>query len=96
MSARNHTGKGATDEDFVIHEDTMNATRGYGKWAKEGGENPYKKMGRERREATDRGDIYHSSDYDEQLRREAERRTNKYIQEHPEDPFPPGVKHRKK
>ena len=89
VDARNHVGRGADDDDFVIHTDTKEATGLWGLFKKkEIQENPYTTMDRNRREATTRGEKYHETDYDSYLTDTAREVVDKYTQENPEDVWP--------
>ena len=96
VSALNHVGTGANEDDFVIHEDTQQAQKNYGKFRRgEIKENPYAAMGREGKKKTDKGEIYHNSDYDRYLEEQARLVAEAYARNHPTDKFPPNAKHRK-
>jgi len=92
VSARNHVGKGMTadeaDNKFIIHKDTYDANQEYSEWKKEGGENPYEKMGRLRRLFTGAGKNYHDEFADPQFEQMSEKVVNRYEQTHPEDKYP--------
>lgn len=83
----NHVGTGATEDDFVIHEDTQRAKGLYGLFKQGKIENPYKTMGDERRKLTSAGLIYHNPDYDEYLRDLADQVVSTYQRDHPDDVY---------
>ena len=82
VSALNHVGDGADDEDFVIHEDTRQAKKNY-----RTNRNAYQDMGTERRRMTDAGLIYHNPEYDTYLRELADQVVSTYIRDFPEDMY---------
>lgn len=82
VSALNHVGDGADEEDMVLHPDTMQAKKNYGR-----NRNSYADMGIQRRKMTDAGLIYHNPDYDTYLRDVADQVVSKYETEHPEDRY---------
>lgn len=82
VSALNHVGDGADDEDFVIHEDTRQAKKNYGR-----NRNAYADMGTERRKMTDAGLIYHNPDYDTYLRDTADQVVSTYQRDFPQDTY---------
>jgi len=82
VSALNHVGDGADENDTVLHPDTQIAKKSYGS-----NRNSYADMGKERRKMTDAGLIYHNPEYDTYLRDVADQVVSKYQIEHPEDTY---------
>lgn len=82
VSELNHIGTGADEEDTVLHPDTQEARRSYGK-----NHNAYADMGTERRKMTDAGLIYHNPDYDTYLRDTADQVVSTYQRDFPQDKY---------
>lgn len=89
VSARRHVGQGVhegdEDEDEVLHPDTMEAFRSYGKFKQAGGPNPMHEMHEYRRGQTERGLIYHNDMYDQHLISLAQEVCDYYRKENPND-----------
>ena len=83
VESLNHTGFRALEDDFVIHEDTKQALREY--WENK---KAFVDMSEDRRELTDRGMVYHETDYDEYFLQLADEVSSKYELDCPHDKFP--------
>lgn len=89
VSARWHIGRGVRPgdemEDEVIHDDTMQALRDYGKFKREGGKSPISKMHESRGEKTKDGQIFHNPIHDEYLTDLSQQVWDTYTQDQPTD-----------
>lgn len=86
ISELNHVGKGAWEDDEVIHEDVQELWKTYYQ-AKQEGRNPFKELSEQRRRMTDIGLIYHNPVYDEYLLDIADQVVSTYRIEVPEDVY---------
>ena len=82
VSALNHIGDGADEDDTVLHPDTQEAKKNY-----RTNKNSYTDMGAERRRMTDAGLIYHNPDYDTYLRDLADQVVSTYQRDFPQDKY---------
>jgi len=82
VSALNHIGDGAGEEDTVLHPDTQEAKKNY-----RTNKNSYQDMGTERRKMTDAGLIYHNPEYDEYLLDLADQVVSTYQRDFPQDKY---------
>lgn len=85
VSALNHVGDGADEDDFILHEDTQQAKKNYR--GSSNGDSSYSQMGVDRRIMTSAGLIYHNDDYDTYLRDVADQVVSKYELEQPDDTY---------
>lgn len=89
VDASNHVGREATPDQLIIHEDTKDALKEYGKFKRgEIEEHPFAKMSRDRREATLHGRDYHDLRLDNHFRKLADEVVTKYIHANPDDRWP--------
>jgi len=97
LSKINHTQGGfMVGEDgeeveiFVVHQDSAEARKAYGKWKNGGmiGKDPYKAIHDSRAQFTDSGHSYHNTDYDEFFRDLARRVISAYVFAMPHDKWP--------
>lgn len=92
VSARLHVGRGVhcgdSDEEMVIHQDTMGATRKWPGHKQRGELSPYAQMQEDRKKATRQGRKYHNDFYDPYLTDLASTVADEYTAAHPEDEWP--------
>jgi len=98
VSRYEHTGLGATEDDFVVHPDAQEAAQNYGLFKQGKIPNPFVTLHDDRRAKTKRGEKYWDDSYDAAMQDFNDRARQQYHQDFPDDPFPehPADKKKKK